>query len=170
MGDVGLVGLDEQIVVYPSARARPVPSFMVSKPPGWVVTETPEALVTFLLPEPMDGVRVSASLIHERVIPTMTLEMAAKASWARLKAASPEATVEDQKMMTFGERTVYVRGTSIPATSDGPALGQVHAIFFGPGHEAATGDMFQIVSVGPQTQMDDLLPVFVGVVASFSFL
>ena len=160
----------DRVVVYPSVFARPVPSFVLSKPDDWIVTELPQTVMAVGTPEPVDGVWVNASVVHERVLPTMTIEIAAQASWGQVKRAYAHAEIGDEKMMTFGELEVYMRGTDLPATQDGPPLAQVTAIFFGPERDRPTVDLFQIVCTAPHAKMPELLPTFVAIIGSFTFL
>lgn len=164
------VEINKRVLVYPSAMVRPVPSFMIAVPDGWQVAEMPQAVLTIGTPELVNGVWVNASVVHERVMPSMGLRVAAQASWTRLKDISPDAEVNgEEKIVTFGERETYLRGASIPASGETPAFGQLHSIFFGPEHERPTVDLFQIVCTGPLEGIDDLIPSFLEIIGSFAF-
>jgi hypothetical protein len=161
---------DDRLVVYPSTLVRPTPNFRLIKPAGWLVAEVPQSLLTVVAIEAVDGVLANAALIHERVLPTMSLKDAAETSWAHIKDSSPDATVEDQKIVSFGDLEVYLRGVNIPATTESPAVGQMHAIFFGPDRTRPTVDLFQLIGTAAKTEMEQLLPVFFAMVSSFKFL
>lgn len=158
-----------QVLVYPSALVRPVPGFHIQRPDGWVVVEMPQAVLTMGSTELTDGVWVNAAVMHERVLPTMSLEVAAAASWTGVKDMAPGATVQDERLVAIGARKVYLRGNTLPATDTSPAIAQVHSIFFGIEEGHPTADLFQIVCTCAEDRIDDLMQVFMDVSASFTF-
>lgn len=167
---MGAVEINQRVLVYPSVLVRPVPGFMVAVPPGWQVAELPQAVLTVGTPELVNGVWVNASVVHERVMPSFTLKIAAQASWTRVTDVCPGAELNgEEKIATFGDRETYLRGASIPATGETPAFGQMHAIFFGPEKERPTVDLFQIVCTGPLEGIDDHVPSFLDIIGSFTF-
>jgi hypothetical protein len=158
-----------QVVIYPSGLVRPVPSFHIMRPDGWVVAEMPQAILTIGPLEQLDGVWVNVAVIHERVLPSLTLEIAAAASWTSVQDNAPGAVLNDSRMVEMQGRPTYLRGSTLPASNQSPDLAQLHAIFLAPDRSHPTVDLFQVVCTGPAAHIDDLLPSFVEIAGSFTF-
>jgi hypothetical protein len=159
-----------QVVVFPSALVRPVPSFHIMRPDGWVVAELPNSLLTIGSINQLEGVWVNAAVIHERVLPTMTLEVAAKASWTSIEENAPGAVLNDSEVVNMRGRETYLRGSTLPGSDRSPALGQMHAMFFAPDRSHPTIDLFQVICTAPASHIEELLPTFVELAASFTFI
>ncbi|HEX6237730.1 MAG TPA: hypothetical protein VFZ68_11080 [Acidimicrobiales bacterium] len=162
--------LTARVAVYPSAMVRPVPPFLFSVPPGWVLDEAPDALVVVRTPEEVDGFWVNAILSHDRVPRSVDFKQAAQATWARLQRSAPSAKVTMERLARFGTNVVYLRGVDLTAPQSGRALAQLHAMFFAPAAEdGKTVDFFQLVATSPEEHMDRFGPAFVEMVGSFRF-
>jgi hypothetical protein len=169
-GGVQAPSSEARVVVYPSSTLRPVPSFMLAVPAGWVVDEVPDALAVVRTPEQVDDFWINATLSHDRVGKAIDLEKAAKATWARVQQGSPDAKVSMERMARFGDNVVYLRGVELTAPQSGRALAQVQALLFAPPVEAAkTADFFQIICTSPAEQMPVFGPIFVALISSFQF-
>src|SRR5262245_9587393 len=105
--------LTARVAVYPSAMIRPVPSFIFTVPAGWVLDEAPDALVVVRTAEQVDGFWVNAILSHDRVPRAVDFKQAAKATWARVQQASPDAKVTMERLARFGTNVVYLRGVEM---------------------------------------------------------
>jgi hypothetical protein len=161
--------LTARIAVYPSARIRPIPSFVFSVPDGWVLDEAASALVVARTAEAVDGFWVNAVLSHDRLPRSVDFKQAAQVSWARAQQSTPSAKVTMERLARFGDNAVYLRGVEL----DGPkgrALAQLHALFFAPADgEGKTVDFFQLVGTCPRELMDTYAPDFLEVIGSFRF-
>jgi hypothetical protein len=141
-----------------------------SVPRGWVLDEAPDALAVVRTPEEVDGFWVNAILSHDRVARSVDFEQAAKATWARLKQNSPDATTNLEKMARFGTNVVYLRGAELKAPKSGRDLAQLQALFFAPADdEGKTVDFFQIVATSPADLMERFAPAFLEIIGSFRF-
>lgn len=162
--------LTARLAVHPGAMIRPIPSFVFSVPRGWVVDEAPDALAVIRTPEEVEGFWVNAIISHDRVARAVDFEQAAKATWAKLKRTSPDATATLEKMARFGANVVYLRGVELKAPKSGRELAQLHALFFAPAEgEGKTVDFFQIVATAPAGVMERFAPSFVEIIGSFRF-
>lgn len=160
-----------RVVAYPSHMIRPIPSFVFSVPPGWVLDEAPDALAVVRTPQEVDGFWINAILSHDRVPRSVDFKSAAQATFARLQRSSPSAKVTMERMARFGANVVYLRGVELDAPKSGKRLGQVHALFFGPVEgEGKTIDFFQIVATAPAELMTQCTPAFVELIRSFRFV
>ena len=159
-----------QVVVFPSRTVRPVPSFVFATPPGWVVDEAPGAVLAVRAEEAVDDFWSNALLIHDRVARAVDLQAAATASWGRLVADAPSATVKMERVARFGANVVYLRGVELDAAQSGRRLAQLHALFLAPSpDEAKTTDLFQFVATSTPEQMGVLGQLFVDMIATFRF-
>lgn len=166
--DAGTTG--HQVVVFPSRLVRPVPSFVFATPAGWVVDEAPGAVLAVRAEAAVDDFWSNALLMHDRVARAVDLQAAASASWGRLKADAPSATVRMERVAKFGENVVYLRGVELDATQSGRQLAQLHALFFAPTlPEAKTADLFQFVATSTTAQMGAVGQLFVDMIATFRF-
>jgi hypothetical protein len=162
--------LTARVAVYPSATIKPVPPFIFSVPPGWVLDEAPDALVVARTAEQVDGFWVNAILSHDRVPRDVDFKQAAQATWARLQQTTPSAKVTMERLARFGPNVVYLRGVELEAPRSGRPLAQLHALFFGPApDEGKTVDFFQLIATSPQDHMERFGPAFVELVGSFRF-
>jgi hypothetical protein len=162
--------LTARVAVFPSAMIKPLPPFIFSVPPGWVLDDAPDALVVARTAEQVDGFWVNAILSHDRVPRAVDFKQAAQATWVRLQKSSPAAKVTMERLARFGSNVVYLRGAELDAPKSGRALAQLHALFFAPAHdEGKTVDFFQLVATSPQEHMERFGPAFVELVGSFRF-
>jgi hypothetical protein len=162
--------LTARVAVYPSAMIRPVPPFIFSVPPGWVLDDAPDALVVARTAEQVDGFWVNAILSHDRVPRAVDFKQAAQATWARLQQTSPSAKVTMERLARFGTNVVYLRGVELQAPKSGRPLAQLHALFFAPAPEhGKTVDFFQLIATSPEDHMERFGPAFVELVGSFRF-
>jgi hypothetical protein len=156
-------------VVYPSAAVRSVPSFVFTGPDGWTVDEGPGAVVVLRSPQQADGSTLDAVLRHDRVAATVSLEDAAKATWARIQRASPDATLSFERVAAFGPNVAYLRGFSFGAS--GATIAGLHALLLAPTVDGRkTGDLFQLTMTGPAEALREHGQEFVDMVATFRFL
>ena len=161
----------DRTVVHPSAEVPGVPAFLFSAPEGWVLDEAPGAVCVVRSPAQVDDFWLNAVISHDRVARTVDLEQAAKATWARIVAESPSATVTMERIARFGDNVVYLRGVQVAAPRSGRALAQLHALFFAPRPEwRATADLFQIIATSPADVMGDIGAGLVEMIASFRFV
>jgi hypothetical protein len=164
------VDLTARVAVYPSAMIKPVPSFIFSVPPGWVLEDAPDALVVARTAEQVDGFWVNAILSHDRVPRAVDFKQAAQATWGRLQQSSPNAKVTMERLARFGTNVVYLRGVELEAPGSGRPLAQLHALFFAPANDdGKTVDFFQLVATSPRPEMETYGPAFVELVGSFRF-
>jgi hypothetical protein len=162
--------LTARVAVYPSAAIKPIPPFIFSVPPGWVLDEAPDALVVARTSEQVDGFWVNAILSHDRVPRAVDFKQAAKATWERLQRSTPDAKVTMERLARFGTNVVYLRGVEMQAPGNNRPIAQLHALFFGPApDEGRTVDFFQIIATAPQDHMEAFGPAFVELVGSFRF-
>jgi hypothetical protein len=161
----------ERAVVFPSSSVPPVPPFVFLGPAGWIIDEAPDALVVLRSPQEVDGFWLNAILSHDRVAATVTLEDAAKATWARILRDTPGATPEMERVARFGNNIVYLRGVQTRAPQSGRELAQLQAIFLAPKVEGRkTADLFQFVITTPANVMAGLTAGLVEMIASFRFV
>ncbi len=153
---------------YPSDVIRPVPSFTLEIPDGWVAAELPGALVAVGTPADDAGPWANVIVRHERTTRTMTLEAAAKGSWARMLASHPDAELLDERLARAGDVVQYVRETRIPSDEDDDTQ-QVQSFFFGPTEDRLTLDLFEITCLTPGAASDAHAPAFAGILGSFRF-
>lgn len=162
--------LTSRLVVHPSAVIRPVPGFVFSAPEGWTIDEAPDALVVVRTPEEVDGFWINAILSHDRVARAVDYQVAAKATWDRLVATSPDAKVTMERLARFGTNVVYLRGVELSAPKSGRALAQLQALFFAPVEgEGKTVDFFQFIATAPEPLMETFGPAFLEMIGSFRF-
>jgi hypothetical protein len=160
-----------RVIVYPSAAVPGVPSFVFSAPEGWVLDEAPDAVCVVRSPEQVDDFWLNAVISHDRVARTVDLEQAAKATWARILADSPGATVNMERVARFGDNIVYLRGIQLDAPRSGRQLAQLHALFFAPlVEQRATSDLFQIIATSPADTMGRIGAGLVEMISSFRFV
>jgi hypothetical protein len=168
---VGVAATTARVLVHPSASVPGAPAFVFSAPEGWVVDEAPDAICVVRSPEQVDDFWLNAVISHDRVARTVDLEQAAKATWARIVAESPSASVNMERIARFGDNVVYLRGVQLDAPKSGRPLAQLHALFFAPAAEGrATSDLFQIIATSPTTVMGDIGAGLVEMIASFRFV
>jgi hypothetical protein len=162
--------LTARLAVFPSDDIRPIPSFVFSVPDGWVLDEGPDALAVVRVAEPVDGFWVNMMISHDRVAKVVDFQAAARATWARLLQATPEAKVTMERMARFGERVTYVRAVELPAPKSGRALAQLHALFFAPhDDDQKTIDFFQLIGSCPAEAAEDYGARFLEIIGSFRF-
>jgi hypothetical protein len=158
------------VAVFPSLAIRPVPPFVVGLPDGWVTDEGPDSLAILRSAEQVDGFWINAVISHDRVAKAVDYEATAKATWIRLLRTNPEATVEMERMSSFGGRPTYIRAVNMKAPRSGRDLAQLQAIFFGPTSDTdKTLDLFQIICTCPAEQAKAYAPQFVEIISSFRF-
>ena len=122
-------------------------------------------------PERVDDFWLNAVISHDRVARTVDLEQAARATWARIVADSPGATVSMERIARFGEKVVYLRGIQLEAPRSGRALAQLHALFFAPIADGRAGaDDLEQVARRPADAMGDIAAGLVEMIASFQFV
>jgi hypothetical protein len=156
-------------VVHPGKLIPGIPRFVFTTPLGWVLDEAPGALCVLRLPREVDGFWVNAILSHDKVARAVDFESAAKASFARLKRTSPDVKANGERLVRFGDQVMYLRGVELTA-GEGRRLGQFHAMFFAPVHEAGkTVDFFQFVLTAPVGAMDGLTKPFIECLSTFRF-
>ena len=159
-----------QIASYPSRLLRPVPAFVFSVPEGWVVEEAPDSLALVRTPVEIDDFWVNAVISHDRVLASMTLEDAAKGTWARVKAAIPDSEPEMQRVVRFDNKIAYLRGIELKAPESGRDLAQLHAIFFAPTDgDYPTADLFQIACTAATETMERVTGGFLEIIGSLRF-
>lgn len=155
--------------VHPGKIIKGIPSFVFTVPLGWVLDEAPGALAVVRLPKEIDGFWVNAILSHDKVARATDFESAAKATWARLKRSSPDATENGEQLVRFGNLVMYVRGVEL--TANGIKLAQFHALFFAPVNDAGkTVDFFQFVLTAPVGAMGGLAKPFMESLSTFRFV
>jgi hypothetical protein len=167
--DATKTGGSQQTVVYPSAHLRPPTSFVLSCPPDWTVSEAPGALLSGLEPAFDDQVRGTFSVVHQRVPADTTRQSVAKASWLTLSAVNPEAALVAQSEQTINGRPIHIMATDVPAVGM-PTASQIQATFFAPPTSETCADLFMIVCMASRDRMEDLGPVFLSLIASFTFV
>jgi len=156
-------------VVHPGKLIPGIPSFVLTVPLGWVLDEAPGALAVLRLPKEVDGFWVNAILSHDKVARSVDFEAAAKASWARLKRSSPDATENGERLVRFGNQVMYVRGVEL--TANDKRIAQFHALFFAPVSEGGkTVDFFQFILTAPVGAMDGLVKPFMEALSTFRFV
>jgi hypothetical protein len=160
-----------RVIVYPSAAVPGVPSFVFSAPEGWVLDEAPDAICVVRSPEQVEDFWLNAVISHDRVARTVDLPQAAKATWARIVADAPDATVNMERIARFGDNVVYLRGVQLAAPRSGRPLAQLHALLFAPlADNRATSDLFQIIATSPADVMGRIGAGLVEMIASFRFV
>jgi hypothetical protein len=158
------------VAVYPSLAIRPVPPFVIGVPDGWVIDEAPDSLAILRSAEQVDDFWINAIITHDRVAKAVDYAATAKATWIRLLRTNPEATVEMERMSSFGGRPTYIRAANLKAPRTGRSLAQVHAIFFGPTSDTdKTLDLFQIVCTCPAEQAASYGKQFIEIISSLRF-
>ncbi len=156
-------------VVHPGKLIPGIPAFVFTVPLGWVLDEAPGALAVLRLPKEVDGFWVNAILSHDKVARSVDFESAAKATWARLKRASPDATQNGERLVRFGDQVMYVRGVEL--TANDKKIAQLHALFFTPVSEGGkTVDFFQFVLTAPTAMMGGLVKPFMEALSTFRFV
>jgi hypothetical protein len=159
-----------QVVVFPSRLVRPVPPFVFATPPGWVVDEAPGAVLAVRAEAAVDDFWSNALLLHDRVAGAVDLQAAATASWGRLVADAPSATLKMERVAKFGDNVVYLRGVELDAAQSGRRLAQLHALFFAPAPTGAkTADLLQFVATSTTDHMGEVGQLFVDMIATFRF-
>jgi len=159
-----------QVVVFPSRLVRPVPPFVFATPRGWVVDEAPGAVLAVRAEVAVDDFWSNALLLHDRVAGAVDLQAAATASWGRLVADAPSATLKMERVAKFGANVVYLRGVELDAAQSGRRLAQLHALFFAPVPTGAkTADLLQFVATSTTDQMGVVGQLFVDMIATFRF-
>lgn len=162
--------LTSRLAVQPGLLIRGVPGFLFSVPRGWLLDEAPDSLAVVRTPEEIDDFWPNAIISHDRVARAVDFETAAKATWARLQQASPDAKVSFEKMARFGTNVVYLRGAEMKAPKSGRDIGQLQAMFFAPApDEGKTVDFFQIVATAPAELMEQFAAPFLEIIGSFRF-
>ena len=162
--------LTSRLAVYPSGVIRPVPGFVFSVPEGWTLDEAPDALVVVRTPEEVDGFWINAILSHDRVPRSVDFKVAAKATWDKLVASSPDAKVTMERLARFGANVVYLRGVEMAAPKSHRPLAQLQAMFFAPTEgEGKTVDFFQFIATAPEPLMDTYGPSILEMIGSFRF-
>ena len=163
------VDIAARAAVHPSKLIPGVPPFIFTVPLGFVLDEAPGALAVVRTPAEVDGFWVNAILSHDKVGRAIDFEAAAKATWAKLKRASPDATDSGEKLVRFGDLVMYVRGAEL--TANGRKLAQFHALFFAPVTEGGkTVDFFQFVLTAPVGAMGGLVKPFMELLSTFRFV
>jgi len=167
--DISTADVAARAVVHPGKLIPGIPSFVFTVPLGWVLDEAPGALAVVRLPKEVDGFWVNAILSHDKVARSVDFEAAAKASWARLKRTSPDATENGERLVRFGNLVMYVRGVEL--TANGQRIAQFHALFFAPVSEGGkTVDFFQFVLTAPVGAMGGLVKPFMESLSTFRFV
>ena len=160
----------ERTVVYPSAAVPAVPAFVFTGSDGWTIDEAPGALVVLRSPQQADGSSLDAILRHDRVAASVTLEDAAKVTWARIQRETPDAKLSFERVAGFGPNVVYLRGFSF-GTPGGATIAELHAMFLAPKVDGRkTADLFQLAMTGPAEALQQRGQEFVEMVASFRFV
>ena len=156
--------------MFPSRLVRPVPPFVFATPPGWVVDEAPGAVLAVRAEAAVDDFWSNALLLHDRVASAVDLQAAATASWGRLVADAPSATLKMERVAKFGDNVVYLRGVELDAAQSGRRLAQLHALFFAPVPTGAkTADLLQFVATSTTDHMGEVGQLFVDMIATFRF-
>jgi hypothetical protein len=159
-----------RLATYPSAVMRPIPSFVFAVPRGWVVDDAPDALGVVRTPEEVDGFWPNLVLRHDKIARTLDLEKAAEATWAKVKAQAPDAEIDMQKLVKFGDLPMYLRGCTMGAPQSGRQLAQLHALFLAPvKSKVRTMDLFQFIGTVPRDQSEKAAPIFIETISSFRF-
>lgn len=166
----GSGGVKAPLVIHPSRAVPPVPSFVFTAPPGWVIDEAPGSVVVVHTPEKSDGFWINTIVTHDRVADEIDLETAARASWERISSETPSAQIRMEKAARFGSNVVYLRGIELDGPSGTP-MAQLHAIFFAPRTEGrATADLFQMITTSTPEQMERIGAGLVEMISSFHFV
>jgi len=161
---------NDRLAVFPGRMIRPVPSFVFTVPRGWIIDEAPDSLAVVRTPKEVDGFWVNALLSHDRVARAVDFKVAAKTTWDRISKASPDATVEMERLVRFGANIVYLRGVELPAPKSGRLLNQLQAMFFAPVDEGGkTVDFFQFICTAPEDLMENFGSPFIEMIGSFRF-
>ena len=150
----------------PSSVIPAVPAVEFDLAEGW--TAVPAPAVTAAL-TPVSGRPWSIIVSTLRVDAEDDLRSVAVRSFARQLGRHPGASIRAQRTGRFGDRVTYLREVALPATSDHGDTAQLQALFFAPGR-GTVRDVFSFVGTCPSAQLDELGPVFVGVVASCRFV
>jgi hypothetical protein len=159
----------ERTVVYPSVAVPAVPAFVFTGAVGWTIEEAPGALVVLRAPQQSDGSALDAVLRHNRVPGELTLEEAAKRSWARIQREAPDVKLSFERVATFGTNIAYLRGYSYAV--DGSTTAELHALFLAPkGDGRKTADLFQLSVTGAPEVVRRRGEEFLDMVASFRFV
>jgi hypothetical protein len=160
----------DRIAVYPSAQIRPIPGFVFSIPEGWVLDESPDALVVAHTPEAHDGFWVNAIVSHDRIARGVDLKKAAAITFERIKRQVKDVVIKQERMGKFGDRDTYLRAIQF-VTADGTRqLAQIHGLSIAPTPEAGkVHDLFQIVGTCSLADVDTYGPKFVEIISSFRF-
>ena len=160
----------ERRVVYPSAAVPAVPAFVLTGPAGWAIDEGAGALVVLHSPPQAGGSSLDAILRHDRVAVAVTLEDAAKITWARIRREIPDARLSFDRVAAFGPNVAYLRGFSFGAPGGG-TIAELDAMFLAPKVDGRkTADLFQLAITGPAEAVRHYGQEFVDMVASFRFI
>lgn len=161
----------DRLAVFPSKAIKPIPSFVLTVPPGWILDEAPDALTVVRPREPDDGFWVNAMVTTDRVPRALDFEKAAQITFARIQRECPDVEIQLEKMARFGSLITYLRGMELTSPRSKRRLAQVHALFFAPvSDRGKTVDMFQVVGTCPAESAGRYAPRFVEIVGSFRFV
>ena len=160
----------DAVVVYPSATLRPVPSFTIAVPQGWVVDEAPDAIGVLRTPEEVDGFWVNLLITADRIDRRLKLAHAASISLEQILAQSPDAKVLHDRLATDAGMSTYLRIMELTSPAGTPLV-QVQGLVAAPAEDGAkTRDLFQLMGTCPAGRVKQFGPVLVRAIASFKLV
>lgn len=160
----------ERMVTYPGRMVRGVPPFAFVMPEGWVVDESPGALLALRLPEQQHGIWVHALLTHDTVARSVDFDAAAKVTWAKLQRSAEGLVERGERLVRFGRQVMYIRGCEFDAPRGEGTIAQLHALWFGPAEEGGkVVDFFQLVLTAPLATMPEHSKTVLAMLSTFRF-
>jgi hypothetical protein len=157
------------IVQFPSDTVPSVPPFTFAVPPGWVASQSPDALVVVGSPATEGDAWASAALQHERLAPPMDLKAAAIATWTKVKVLAPGAELQEERVVKSGDVSFYLRGVDYPAVGTMEPVSNLHILFFGPPTSAGLLNFFQFTCMMPTKHTENIVPALVAMTSTFRF-
>lgn len=108
---------------------------------------------------------------HERVDSHVDLNAGALASFARTILSSPGASLDTERMGTYGENEVYMRSIDLNLEDTDQKISELHALFMAPQQAGrTTRDMFQLIGTVNEPRLLPFLKVMLDLVKSFKFV
>jgi hypothetical protein len=152
---------------YPGPLIRPIPSFTMGVPQGWLVRECPGAMFAM---GPADGVGPWANVIvrHDRVIGDVSLADVAATTLVQLQADYPDVEVLEDSAVAF-QLPHYVRSSRLTMAGWDGVVGRSDSFVFGPEPAGNVVDLFHIVWMSAFESAGPYAELFAAMMASFEY-
>ncbi len=156
-------------LTFPGPLIRPVPSFTMGVPQGWLVRDCPGAIFAMGTADDDDGPWSNVIVRHERVMAVATLEDVAAADLVRLENDYPGVEVLEASAVEFRNTVQYVRTSKLRMAGWDGLVNRNDSFLFGPPPPGPVADVFHFIWMNDWEATGPWAEIYAAMMATLEF-